>query len=240
MDLLVDAPFLRGREWRRILHIHGQDYLIEKMPVEYGADNGPLIARGTYMLRMRSNVVYASDRNKSLLRCGAPGTARITIAPDGVSAFEVGTDTNFSTFRLPDGSVVTMEKSAGELPRDTSLCLFASDAFGTPTGAITHLTFAGGVTSIDLSKLSQLSTLAVLRSGLADITLPQVMQLSQLDLSGNMLPQAVIDRILHTLDPNVPNGYLDLSEGDNAPPSSAGMALIIALQRNGWTVSYSK
>jgi hypothetical protein len=55
-----------------------------------------------------------------------------------------------------------------------------------------------------------------------------------------MLPQAVIDRILHTLDPNVPNGYLDLSEGDNAPPSSAGMALIIALQRNGWTVSYSK
>jgi hypothetical protein len=240
MDLLVDAPFLRGRDWRRILHIHGQDYLIEKMPVEYGADNGPLFARGTYLLRMRSNLVAAGDRSKAALRCGAPGTARMTISPDGVPSFEIVTDTGFSSFRLPDGSVVTMEKSSGELPADTAICLFASDAYGGPAGAITQLVLAGGVTSLDLSKLAQLTALAVTGSGLSDITLPQMMTLLQLDLSGNALPQTVIDRILRTLDPNAPDGYLDLSGGDNAPPSSTGVDLIIALQRNGWTVLWNK
>jgi hypothetical protein len=68
MDLLVDPPFLRGREWRRILHIHGQDYLIEKMPVEYGPSRGPLIARGTYMLRMRAATIPLIDRSKTDIR----------------------------------------------------------------------------------------------------------------------------------------------------------------------------
>ena len=240
MDLLVDAPFLSGRDWRRILHIHGQDYLIEKMPVEYGANNGPLLARGTHLLRMRSNVVSIKDRIKTGLRCTAPGTMGMSINSDGVDGYEIGTDTGFASFRLPDGTVTTMEKSTGELPRDTSLCLFASNAFGEPMGAITHLAFTSGVTSLDLARLPQLKALAATRGGLTDITLPQVMLLEQLDLSGNALSRTAIDRILRSLDPSIAGGYVDLSGGTNATPSPDGIAAITDLQRNGWTVAYNK
>jgi hypothetical protein len=43
-----------GHQWKRILHIHGQDYIMEKLPVTYGTDRGPLISRGAYLFRLRA------------------------------------------------------------------------------------------------------------------------------------------------------------------------------------------
>lgn len=59
-DLLLDHAFIRGRDWTRVLHIHGQDYLVQSMPVEYGPGEH-LVSRGAYLLRLKQAGVAATN-----------------------------------------------------------------------------------------------------------------------------------------------------------------------------------
>lgn len=53
-DLIADLPFLLGPEWRRIIHLHGQHYLIERLPIEHGSGSDRFLSQGAYLYRLRS------------------------------------------------------------------------------------------------------------------------------------------------------------------------------------------
>lgn len=58
IDLLLDAPFLLGRAWKRPMHMQGQEYLIHRMPVTYGREQGLLISEGAFALRLMPSREY--------------------------------------------------------------------------------------------------------------------------------------------------------------------------------------
>lgn len=51
-DLIVDLPFLLGHQWRRLITIHDQLYLIERLPFPYGGNAQRTVAEGVYLYRI--------------------------------------------------------------------------------------------------------------------------------------------------------------------------------------------
>lgn len=52
-DLIVDIPFILGHQWRRVIHIHSQHYLIERLPRQHGQGQDRFLSEGAYLYRLR-------------------------------------------------------------------------------------------------------------------------------------------------------------------------------------------
>lgn len=50
--LRMDHPSIAGREYERVVQIDNQNYLVKKLPVEYGLPNGNIIARDAELLKL--------------------------------------------------------------------------------------------------------------------------------------------------------------------------------------------
>lgn len=137
-DLLTDLPFILGRKWHRIMPIHEQLYLAEKMPLSYGDGSADeLLSKGAYLRRVRP-VVEAwpvAPVPPPVFVCYGQGYGSFTVAPGGTAAPGLNTSTGHYAIRDADGNVVV----DGSLEAGGSYCLYASDASGNMTGEVTDL-----------------------------------------------------------------------------------------------------
>jgi hypothetical protein len=136
MSLLVDGPWMRGREWQRMLHIHGQNYLMERVPVEYGGHNTPLVARDGYLYRLRPGTLQTSEEVVPVFVCEGEGYASIVVGAGGAS-IAVVTSSGYSTVRNAATGVLStvMDGSNHELA-EGSYCLWSSTAEGVLDGVL--------------------------------------------------------------------------------------------------------
>ena len=92
--------------------------------------------------------------------------------------------------------------------------------------------------SLDLSNMKGLKQLYHCCSVLTHINIMDSVDLIDVDLSNNALTQSSVDHVIIRLaDSGLTNGFLDLSGGTNAIPSSAGLVYKGQLESNGWTVN---
>jgi Leucine-rich repeat (LRR) protein len=94
--------------------------------------------------------------------------------------------------------------------------------------------------SIDLSGLPSLNGFDLSDNiGITNVTVSSSQPLGdnwEVLLRGNALTQTAVDNILVALAANsINNGYLDLSDGTNAAPGSAGLAALSTLNGKGWS-----
>jgi hypothetical protein len=182
MDLLLDLPFLISRQWHRALHILGQRYLVERMPVELHTDRRELVSRGAYALRLRG---YSPQPMPTVFVCAGPGYGSFTTL-EGL-ALEVTTTEGYATARrATDGALTTVEDLTALSPENPgAYCLWASDDAGDKVGEITGLSDTAGpsLLSIDLRGFGGLLTV-FLDSDLADVLLPTTSAVTGLYLNG--------------------------------------------------------
>lgn len=185
MDLLVDGPWLRGRQWQNMLHIHGQNYLCERIPTEYGRLNGPLVSSGAYLYRVRSiRPLRPSPETPSFL-CSGPGYGSFTVLSGAL--LTLMSSTGYVTLRQSsDGTLLTVT-DGNDLPLTNAggYCLWNSDDTGALTGGILFIYDAPGpmLRTVDVRGYDQLTAL-LLDSSLEEVLLPQDSALFQLYLIG--------------------------------------------------------
>ncbi|HRH68779.1 MAG TPA: hypothetical protein PLB89_04660 [Flavobacteriales bacterium] len=258
MDLLVDAPFLRGNQWRRIMHIHGQNYLLERMPVEYGTSEAQLISRGAYLLRMMPN---REAINKPVLplpfMCVGEGYGAVELESGG-TIYGQGSN-GYITVRSADGTLTTIVN--GEL--DTSFdpgtyCIWASDAAGEPSGDLTDLVILALIPGISLTGWTNLTSLQIQMSGtsldltgptyfdyldflystaLETVVVPMGLQIGNLVGGSCALDVTSMDLLCNALDPTVTGKISTMDGGTNAPPTGTSLANRTAYIGNGNTLA---
>lgn len=110
IDLLTDTPFLRGREWRRALHMQGQDYLIQRLPMTYGMEHGPLLCVGAHALRI---MPYAYAPPVEVGGVKPAITLSFTlIGEDHTGTFTADTTTGYYAYTMDGGEVVIVDLSS--------------------------------------------------------------------------------------------------------------------------------
>lgn len=265
MDLQVDLPYLIGGRWKQVQHIHGQDYLIEKLPVEYGGTRGQLISKGAYLLRLRQPLeVSLVIPPEPVFLCSGPGYVSMYInTSESPGNVYILTDSGHCTIRMPDGTSLTIIGAATiELADSGSYCMWASDEDGNLAGGITEFFTWQAVESINIDGLddnnatvffgvayAQISELALpdlpFLSGLGissnvsltGLSLPDYHALEYLELYDNSFTQETVDAILLNLvEHNIDNGFIVLTGVGNAPPSATGLGYKATLEGRGWTV----
>ena len=149
MDLLVDLPYLTGRQWRHVHHIHGQDYLVEKLPVQYGEATSQMVSRGAYLMRIKSTSIEADGPQEPSFTCPVVDGAFSFTVPSEVTEEDGLYITGFTTSepqRLlcviePDGERVIINNLEGGYQRyggEVKLgqyCCFPCDEDGEPIPA---------------------------------------------------------------------------------------------------------
>lgn len=239
MDLLIDHAFIRGRQWTRVLHMHGQDYLVQTMPVEYGATEH-LMSRGAYLLRLRQPT--GTDPLATVPEpeaCENPAEVRWSPAIGFVliQGAEVA-DTHFAV--AVDGAepVLTPKEETLYLdPAAGNVRAYACDAEGTQACRIIQVIIAGGGgIDLDLSDAGDmLSTLQA--DGVNTLVMPPAHTLTGVWITESALDEATVDALLNSLDDTMADGIVDLSGGTTAAPSAASLAKRKALLANGWTIT---
>jgi|GEM_PF-3604955 hypothetical protein len=265
MDLLLDVPFLRGNDWKNVLHLHGQDYLIERMPVQYGMTHGPLISEGAYAYRLKPTSEQLELIPETPFVCEGPGHVGFTV--DGTTDVTFGSSSSgYYAIRYPDTTITALESDEIVYGLTSgSYCLWPSDEEGVfvPSGDIVSFGISGPVNYLYLAGLEGHGTFEeflIFETNLTNIVLPQVLNLLFIDIAyntmlssitlpethlmnnlscyGNALSQECIDAILQNLvDNTTDGGAVELSGGTNSPPSAAGLANIAILEDRGWTVT---
>lgn len=149
MDLLVDLPYLTGKQWRHVHHIHGQNYLVEKLPVEYGQNTTQLVSRGAYLLRIKTGTSPTPVEEEPSFVCSTiEGSFSFTvpepvIEEEGLSifGFNFGDPERLLCVVEPDGERVyfsnmeSYEKYGADVKVGT-YCCFACNSDGEPVEAV--------------------------------------------------------------------------------------------------------
>jgi Leucine-rich repeat (LRR) protein len=94
-----------------------------------------------------------------------------------------------------------------------------------------------GLTSIDLTGSTGISSLGLAGNSLTSIDLTGLVNLYSLDFENSNLSQESVDYILTFLaNGSVSGGSVNLSGGTSAPPSATGLAAKTTLEARGWSV----
>lgn len=170
MDLLVDLEFM-AHDWRRLLLMHSQRYLVETLPVDYGpvqrhpVHGTNLLSRGAYLLRVKDLVAPSAPVLPVFtdFACVGPGYHSFTALEE--QSLEAITDTGYATLRrASDGTVTTYGDGNPATPINVPYevgahCLWASDEEGVMAGNIEWLQHGSGSSAFDVSGLSALQVL---------------------------------------------------------------------------------
>lgn len=174
MDLLLDLPFLLSREWKHILHLQNQHYLLEQLPVEYGAA-GPLISRGAYAYRLLPPKGIALLPAEPLVEVELPPEYyfEFTVGPDAETFNEgtIETASGYYTVRSPSAVITTYTTGAGFTTSEEGVWrVWASNSAGIRTGGIDGVyIYSNVITALDLSHLAG-STMVFLYLSFCPIT----------------------------------------------------------------------
>jgi hypothetical protein len=240
LDLLVDNNFLKSDDWRRILHMHGQDYLIESLPMTYGNSRGQLISEGVYAYRLR-------PPGPSVLRVDPPTGDAMMFFTGSTGYMEFYTTTGYVTLRDEFGVQTTYISDDGPstyisididdgTPRWWNA--WSSDAFGNPVGYITILSvFSVLVLEMNLGSQPMLLYFDVTAQPITQLDVSGCPALTTLLLAGCAIADS--DAVFNQLNSTISGGTASLSGGTNAPVTSASAAARAALLASGWNLLYN-
>lgn len=259
LDLLVDGPFLRGPDWKNVLHMQGQDYLVERLPVTYGTNEGPLLAEGVPAWRLLPSTARLSPGESTPFACVGP--RYIAIQASGEFGVYMYSDDHFS-LRLENGDVITAPSDTSTLATTPSACFWPSDEDGNiSTESIRDIAIQGEITSVDASGFDGIeitgifdvseSTLTsfvipsviaasvqvINNPDLTEVTLPATINYGGLYLNGNALTEASVNAVLANLRANGFIGTAQLDGGTNAAPTGQGIIDLAWLNSNGASVT---
>jgi hypothetical protein len=204
----VDLHFMRSKEWRRLMHIHGQLYLCERMRVPYGK-RGALVARSAELLRIRLNNSHPLQPTAEdpTIACAGPGYISFTLA-EGTTEMYVAMESPTGWFTIQkQGGVPGIFDLSTFLTEPGTYCMWISDEFGEPViGAmedalVNYLEFEGSfsndvLTSLDLSGVN-CTQIDLANTGLT--TLPAVHHMTMLEvLSFNNCPVTMVPYLIGT------------------------------------------
>lgn len=223
MDLRIDPAFLLGKEWKRILHIHSQRYLVQSMPVDYGPEE-ELVCEKAQLLRLRS--LHAPQPPSTAAYVGVD-TLRL-FSYESELYFEVGTDTGYLAVHAPGGTTTVFGPFSGSfaitgtMPRGTPSgggwwSFWPCDEDGNRSGNFLQFRSAA-VRYADLPDMPLLDWLALAHGTLTEVELPALPSLLHLDLEDNAI--ADTDRIVNAIDPAIMGIDVHLEGGTNAPLTS--------------------
>lgn len=170
MDLLLDLPFIIGRQWHRAMHMLGQRYLVERLPVELHTDRRDLVSRGAYALRLRG---YSPQPQRTVFVCAGPGYGSVTTNAGG--SLVAMTEDGYATVRLASNGTLNTQADGYPMPLTgvSSYCLWASDAAGQVRNGLLELyNYDGGITGLYLEGLLELAFLDTLSAELSVLQLP--------------------------------------------------------------------
>jgi hypothetical protein len=240
LDLLVDNNFLKSDDWRRILHMHGQDYLIESLPMTYGNSRGQLISEGVFAYRLR-------PPGPSVLRVDPPTGDAMMFFTGSTGYLEFYTTTGYVTLRDEFGVQTTYISDDGPstyisididdgTPRWWNA--WSSDAFGNPVGYITILSvFSVLVLEMNLGSQPMLLYFDVTAQPITQLDVSGCPALTTLLLAGCAIADS--DAVFNQLNSTISGGTASLSGGTNAPVTSASAAARAALLASGWNLLYN-
>lgn len=105
------------------------------------------------------------------------------------------------------------------------------DEFDSDDMRLVSLDFTGLVSMTELSNSNSLTE---------NINITGCINLDDVTLDTNNLTETSVDHVLVTLDNSgLPNGYVDLAGGTNAPPSAVGLAAAASLIGKSWNVFHN-
>jgi hypothetical protein len=176
---------------------------------------------------------------------------RIEIDNNALTSIDVSGLTNLTNLDVSDcvipGSGGTKSLTSVNLSGCTALTTLYLDGSNFSTGrpnisGLTNLLTldmdqCGIAGAIDIpASLTSLASLDLSGNAITLITLPQS-NLINVRLQGNALTEEAVDHVLEWLDNSeVENGYVNLSDGTNAVPSSTGSTAKTNLEGKGWEV----
>jgi hypothetical protein len=231
MDLRIDPAFLLGSEWKRILHIHSQRYLVETLPVDYGPQE-ELVSEKAQLLRMRSAIAPQSGAPPSLFtfHAVADGYMEIYSTSGWVTLVdEDGERTTWETADPPTGYIPI------DLPASGWWRAFASDADGTAVGYITEILFYDVmVDEIDVRGLWNLLGLQAAMNPVHTVRVTGCGNLVNVNLGVCELTD--VDTLFNDLNADLTGGTIFVQGGTNAAPTALSLAARTTAAANGRSI----
>jgi hypothetical protein len=248
MDLLVDPAYLRSQQWRRIHHIHGQDYLVQQLPVEYGSHRGQLMARGAYLLRVKGHPPLARLPEPTY-SCEGPEHVQLEWNGPGVIGSSVSGATHV-TVASNNGFLITVTAGTNvTIPVAGSYCMWPSDLMGVQVGYITELLLSGPTVPdpmrceyLDISRLSldKFYFFAATFGELTTVRWPgpgwnaSVPGNIVVNATSQRLDQDSVNSLLNNLDPAIyADTVIAINGGTSAAPTGAAATVKTAINTAG-------
>jgi len=169
---------------------------------------------------------------------------RVLLTRAGAFALDFLITTTSGFFAVRDSLGVTTIYPDGAATLDFAItevnvwpCYSATNS--TPYGSITSLEangiqgFSGG---LDVTALTQLTTLVAVGCGLNDVNITGLTQLTTITLNSNLLGTSEVDAVLVAADnAGAVGGVMDVSS-NTGPPGAPGLAAKASLEGKGWSV----